>query len=142
MEYATPMRRMFGDLLDTVLFFVTLIIGYIIWWLIILGRGQTPGKQLVGIRAVRRNGDPAGPGTVFVREVVKIVAHFFTIGFFADLILLLIDEEEHRSLSDRVANTVIIRNQPPVIYPDVCADDQRSRLGMDPRIPRDTEHNA
>ena len=115
MEYATPMRRMFGDLLDTVLLFLTLIIGYIIWWLIVLGRGQTPGKQLLGVRAVKRNGDPAGWSTTFVREVVKTVAHFFVIGFFADLILLLIDEEQHRSLSDRVANTVVIRNQPSAI---------------------------
>ena len=110
MEYASPIRRMFANLLDGILFFLTLIIGYLIWWLIVLGRGQTPGKQLLGIRAVKRDGDPAGWGTTFVREVVKNVAHWFIIGFFADAILLLIDEEEHRSLSDRVANTVIVRN--------------------------------
>ena len=119
MEYATPLRRMFGDLLDTVLFFLTLGIGYIIWLLIVLGRGQTPGKQLLGIRAVKRGGEPAGWGITFVREVVKMVAHFFVIGFFADLILLLTDENEHRSLSDRVVNTVVVRNQPDIVQRDV-----------------------
>ena len=110
MEYATPLRRLFANVLDWVLFFLTLVIGYIIWWLIVLGRGQTPGKQLLGIRAIRRDGYPSGWGNTFVREVVKGVAHWFVIGFFADAILLLMDDEEHRSLSDRVANTVIVRN--------------------------------
>ena len=108
MEYASPVRRMFADILDTVLFFLTLVIGYIIWWLIVLGRGQTPGKQLLGIQAVKRDGYPSGWGNTFVREVVKNVAHAFVIGFFADLILLLMDDDEHRSLSDRVASTVIV----------------------------------
>lgn len=112
MEYATPIRRMFANILDAVLFLLTLIIGYIIWWLIVLGRGQTPGKQLLGIRAVKRDGDRSGWGNTFIREVVKAVAHSFVIGFFADVILLLMDDDEHRSLSDRVANTVVIRNQP------------------------------
>ena len=111
MEPASPIRRLFASLLDGLLFFLTLVIGYIIWWLIVLARGQTPGKQLLGIRAINRNGNPAGWGTTFVREVVKAVAHSFIIGFFADAILLLLDDEEHRSLADRVANTVVVRNE-------------------------------
>ena len=109
MEYASPIRRLFADILDTLLFFLTLIIGYIIWWLIVLGRGKTPGKQLLGIQAVKRDGEPAGWGTTFIREIVKLVAHSFVIGFFADAVLLLMDDDERRSLSDRVADTVIVR---------------------------------
>ena len=109
MEYATPLRRIMAKVLDAILFFLTLIIGYIIWWLIVLGRGQTPGKQLLGIRAVKRHGDPAGWGTTFVREVFKTVVHWFIIGLLADLILMLVDEQEHRSISDRVADTVVVR---------------------------------
>ena len=52
MEYATPLRRMIANILDFFLVFLTLFIGYLIWWLIVLGRGQTPGKQLLGIRAI------------------------------------------------------------------------------------------
>jgi phage shock protein PspC (stress-responsive transcriptional regulator) len=44
MESATPLRRLMAYLLDGALFFLTLIVGYIIWWLIVLRRGQTPGK--------------------------------------------------------------------------------------------------
>ena len=40
-------RRVGAYILDFVLFFVTLIIGYLIWWLFTLSRGQTPGKQLL-----------------------------------------------------------------------------------------------
>ena len=109
METASPIRRLFANILDGILFFLTLIIGYIIWWLIVLGRGQTPGKQLLGIYAIKRDGDRAGWGTMFVREVVKLVAHSFVIGFFADAVLLLMDEQDHRSLSDRVAGTIIMR---------------------------------
>ena len=109
METASPIHRLFAWLLDGILFFLTLIIGYIIWWLIVLGRGQTPGKQLLGIYVVKQSGDRAGWGTTFVREVVKAVAHSFVIGFFADAILLLLDDQDHRSLSDRVAGTIVVR---------------------------------
>ena len=109
METASPIRRLFADILDTVLLFLTLIIGYVIWCLIVLGRGQTPGKQLLGIYAIKRDGGRVGWGTMFIREAVKWIAHAFVIGFFADAILLLLDDEEHRSLSDRVAGTIIMR---------------------------------
>ena len=68
MESATPLRRLMAYLLDAALFFLTLIVGYIIWWLIALRRGQTPGKQLLGIRAMHRNGEPAGWLITFVRS--------------------------------------------------------------------------
>ena len=61
-------QRVAAYLLDFVLFFVTLIIGYIIWWLFTLGRGQTPGKRLIGIRVMRTDGTPSLWGWTFVRE--------------------------------------------------------------------------
>ena len=109
METASPVRRLFAHILDWVLFFLLLVIGYLVWWLIVLARGQTPGKQLMGIYAITGNGDRAGWGTMFVREVVKRIAHAFVIGFFADAFFMLLDQEDNRSLSDRVAGTVIVR---------------------------------
>ena len=65
------MGRRFGAwLLEFVLFIVTLGIGYIIWWVIALGRGQTPGKQVVGIRVMRADGTPSKWGWTFIREFV------------------------------------------------------------------------
>lgn len=109
METASPVRRLFAHIIDWVLFFLLFAIGYAIWWLIVLARGQTPGKQLLGIYAITVNGDRAGWGTMFIRQVVKLVAHAFVIGFFADALLMLMDQEENRSLSDRVAGTIIVR---------------------------------
>ena len=111
MNYASPLRRLMAHLLDVILFFLTLIIGYIIWWLIVLGRGQTPGKQLLGIRAVRRDGNRVGWGLMFVREILQFVIWpIGGIGLLADGILVLIDDGEHRSLIDRIVDTVVVRN--------------------------------
>ena len=49
---------------------LALMLGYVIWWLIALGRGQTPGKQLVGIRVIKAGGEPSGWGYTFVREFI------------------------------------------------------------------------
>ena len=111
MNYASPLRRLMAHLLDIILFFLTLIIGYIIWWLIVLGRGQTPGKQLLGIRAMRRDGNRVGWGLMFVREILQFVIWpIGGIGLLADGILVLIDDGEHRSLIDRIVDTVVVRN--------------------------------
>ncbi len=97
-------------MLDFVLVPLTLFIGYIIWLLIVLGRGQTPGKQLVAIRAVRVSGEPAGWGLTFVREVLKWLLHGLgLLGLIADGIVLLMDEKEHRSVIDRVVGTRVVR---------------------------------
>ena len=100
MDYATPMRRLMAHILDGILFLLTLIIGYIIWWLIVLGRGQTPGKQLLGICAVRRDGSRVGWGRMFVREILQSAIHSISggLGLLADAILILLDDREHRSL--------------------------------------------
>ena len=63
-------RRVAAYLLDIVLFFVTLIIGYIIWWLFTLSNGQTPAKQLLKIRVMRVDGTASDWGWTFVREFV------------------------------------------------------------------------
>ena len=49
---------------------LVLMLGYVVWWLIALRRGQTPGKQLVGIRVIKANGEPSGWGYTFVREFI------------------------------------------------------------------------
>ena len=108
-ETASPLRRVVAVLLDVVLVPLTLFIGYIIWWLIVLGRGQTPGKQIVAIRAVRRSGEPTGWGLMFVREVLKWLLHGVgLLGLVADGIVLLMDEKERRSIIDRVVETRVV----------------------------------
>ena len=92
-ETASPLRRLAALLIDFVL---------------VPGRGQTPGKQILAIRAVRRSGEPTGWGLMFVREILKWILHAFTLGLVADGIVLLMDEKEHRSVIDRVVDTRVV----------------------------------
>ena len=48
-----------------------------------------------------------------MREIIKAVALHFVIGFFADVLLMTLDDSESRSLSNRVADTVIIHKRQP-----------------------------
>ena len=51
-ELSSVGKRFGGYLLELVLFIVTLGIGWLIWMLVILGRGQTPAKQIMNMRVV------------------------------------------------------------------------------------------
>src|SRR5205807_6179400 len=64
-------KRFGAYVLDAVLLIVTLIIGWFIWMFIILGKGQTPGKALLGIRVVDANtGRVPSYGTMALRVLV------------------------------------------------------------------------
>ena len=66
---SSSMRRLGAHLLDGLLCFATCFIGWLVWSLIVYGRGQTPGKQLLGMRvAIMTTGTKAGWGRMFVRE--------------------------------------------------------------------------
>lgn len=66
---ASPKHRLGQLLLEYALFIVTLGIGYLVWSLIILGQGQTPGKQVLKLRVYdSTTGKPAKWGHMFIRE--------------------------------------------------------------------------
>ena len=72
---ATQGRRFAGFILDVLLAIFTLAIGWLVWFLIIAGRGQTPAKQILKMRVVREDGQPASYGWMLLREIgVKIIA--------------------------------------------------------------------
>lgn len=55
------------------------------------------------------NGEPAGWGLTFAREVLKWLLHGLgLLGLLANGIVLLMDEEEHRSLIDRIVDTRVV----------------------------------
>ena len=98
---------------------IVIAIGYIVWWLIALGRGQTPGKQIVGIRVIKDNGEPSGWGYTFLREfVIKLLL----VGFLSDAtfgIARLVDylwplwdrAEKMQTLHDKLLGTIVVRNR-------------------------------
>ena len=84
-ELATIGRRLGALVLDGVIGLFTLYIGWIIWSLIVYGRGQTPGKQLVGIYAALVD-DPERRlswGYMFLREFVY---KFLLFGFILSVV--------------------------------------------------------
>lgn len=108
-------QRVAAYLLDIVLFFVTLIIGYIIWWLFSLGRGQTTGKRLIGIRVMRTDGTASLWGWTFVREfLVKILlfqvaADTVSLGLASVIDLLwAFWDKDRQTLHDKIVKTVVV----------------------------------
>ena len=95
------------------------LIGYIVWWLIALGRGQTPGKQIMGIRVIKDNGEPSGWAYTFLREfVIKGllvgILLFQTLGVapLVNYLWPLWDRaEKMQTLHDKLLGTLVVRNR-------------------------------
>lgn len=109
---SSPGRRLGEFVLDTVLMFVTLFIGWLIWAAIVFARGQTPAKQLLGMRVVRlERRAPARWGWMFLREVlakgaVGFLVRVFFIGVILDFWLLW--DRDNQELWDKIAGTVVV----------------------------------
>ena len=94
-----------------------ILLGYIVWWLIALGNGQTPGKQIVGIRVIKDDGSPSNWGYTFLREfVIKLLL----VGFISDMtfgIARLVDylwplwdrAEKMQTLHDKMLGTIVVK---------------------------------
>ena len=79
LELASQGRRLAEYVLELVLFTFTLGIGWLIWLLVVGGRGQSPAKQLLGIHVVREDGNRAGLGWMLLREIVLKWAVFWVL---------------------------------------------------------------
>ncbi|MGH3995362.1 MAG: RDD family protein, partial [Pseudonocardiaceae bacterium] len=77
--------------------------------------GQTWGKQIVGIRAVRDNGQPFELGFGFLREFVVKNLLFVGVGGFFLYIPTIVDwlwplwDDQNRCLHDMVVSTHVVR---------------------------------
>lgn len=118
-------RRLVAYILDIVLVFLTLFIGYLIWWLFTLQWGQTPGKQLLGIRAIRADGTASGWVWTFLREfVIKGLAVGVLNGIFSLIIAIpiftfldpmwAIWDKNRQALHDKVMNTIVVDDRQAV----------------------------
>ncbi len=71
---ASRKRRFAGFIIDQLILNFTIGVGWLVWFLIIAGRGQTPAKQILALRVVREDGRSASYGWMLLREiVVKLV---------------------------------------------------------------------
>lgn len=115
---SSPGKRLGEFLLDVLLIYVTLVIGWLIWLLIVMKDGQTPAKQLLSMRAVNlATHRKATWGTTALREVVRlavaIVAGFTLIGWV--LYFWLLWNRDYQELWDLAADTVVVDDPDGVI---------------------------
>lgn len=103
-------KRLGAHLLDGVLMFCTLFFGWVIWSLLVYSKGQTPGKQLMGMRTVKlATGQRATFGTMFVREwIAKPVIAILGMFTFGIINFWLCWDGNTQELWDKMVSTVVV----------------------------------
>lgn len=117
---ASPGHRIGGYLLEYALAIVTLGIGWFIWWLVLLGKGLTPARSILGLRIVNaKTGELAPNGQVFVRGFVVYFIAFSALSTALSLVLfgmgwlftivsaLLVFRASHQTLWDQITGTTV-----------------------------------
>lgn len=109
-QLATIGRRIGAYFLSILLAIVTLIIGYIIWGLIVWGRGQTPALQVLGMRCWRPDtGRVAGWWWMVLREIIgRFAEGILSVITLLVSFILMATSKDRRCLHDLVAGTVVL----------------------------------
>jgi uncharacterized RDD family membrane protein YckC len=116
-QLASTGRRIGAFFLAIPLWIVTLGIGYVIWGLIIWGRGQTPALQVLGMRCWRpETKRVAGWWWMALREIVGYIVES-VLGIITQLLsfILMMTGRERKSLHDMIAGTVVLRDPNKVL---------------------------
>jgi uncharacterized RDD family membrane protein YckC len=103
-------RRFGAWLLDGLLALVTLGIGWIIWYFVILGNGQSPAKQLLKMRVVKRStGQRPSYGEMALRDLVgKWVLGSVTGGITTLVGGIMILGESRQGIWDKMVDTIVV----------------------------------
>lgn len=115
LEKVTFNRRFWGDsLLESLLFVVTLGVGWLIWLYFTAQKSQTPAKSLLNVYTLdAESGQPVSAGRIWVRDVVVevlligFVNVFVGIAGLVDAAFVLFDKNR-RSVHDHVMNTIVV----------------------------------
>lgn len=108
------MRRAAAHLIEIVIWALILAywyvaIPYVAWLVFALMRGQTPGKQVLGLVAVKSDGTRFSLLRMLIREVFKEIYWVFTLGLGVVIdIMLLVLSDEPRTVADRVMGSTIV----------------------------------
>jgi uncharacterized RDD family membrane protein YckC len=119
-------RRLGGFLLDGLLIACTLVIGWIVWTLIVWTQGQTPAKQLLGMRVVRLDTRThAGWGRMFLRDFVgKLIVAVIgsLIPFIGNVVAdcWLLWDKDKQELWDKIAGTVVVNDPDRSLAPSAA----------------------
>ncbi|KRC65302.1 hypothetical protein ASE12_11325 [Aeromicrobium sp. Root236] len=116
-ELASHGRRIGAYFLAIPLAVVTLGIGYIIWGLIVWGKGTSPALQVLGMKVYRpEQRQTATFGTMALRNIVGGIAQgiLSVITLLVSFILFL-TRPDRRSLPDLIASTVVLHDPNKVL---------------------------
>jgi uncharacterized RDD family membrane protein YckC len=116
-ELASVGRRIGAYFLAIPLIIVTLGIGYLIWGLIVWGRGQTPALQVLGCRCWRTETNRiADWGWMALREVVGgIIEGIWIVGLVS--FILMCTRPDRRAIHDLIAGTIVLHDPNKVLVP-------------------------
>jgi uncharacterized RDD family membrane protein YckC len=119
METTEPLTsagaRLGSYLLDAVLAFVTLGIGWLIWSLIVWGKGTTPGHQILKQYVVdEKTGQTFSWGRMAIREfLVKQllggILAILTVGIYFLVDSLMVVRNDRRTIHDRISGSLVVQ---------------------------------
>lgn len=111
---ASPWARLGATLINGVLVVVTLGVGYLVWALVLWGKGANPGKNMLGLRIVKADsgrvctfGEMLARNFVFGSLVVGLISGA-TLGIGAVVDALMIFGDRHQRLIDKMAGTLVV----------------------------------
>lgn len=114
---ASPGKRLGAFLLDGLIIAVsaiTLFLGWLIWAFIVFGKGQTPGKQLLGLRVVDdESGKVVSYATMALRTLVyELLLGSVTSGVTTIIggVMLVADKDQRQALWDKMASSVVVED--------------------------------
>ena len=110
-------RRIGAYFLAIPLAIVTLGIGYVIWGLIVWGRGQTPALQVLGMRVWRpETGRVAGWWWMALREIIgRIAEGILSIITLLVSFILMLTRKDRMCLHDLIAGTIVLQDPNKVL---------------------------
>ena len=119
---ATPQTRIVAFILDAVLMGVLLGVGWFIWFIMIAGRGTTPGHDLMGQVIVdRKTGQPASLGKMFIREcllkgILSMLLASMTMCINYIVNGAFIFREDRRAIHDHLLGTEVVQQRSTLLY--------------------------
>lgn len=119
-QIATAGRRLGGFLLEWLLIIITLWIGWAIWSVFFSWKkGQTPAKQVMGMRCVKLSADwTASWRTMGLREVIaKPVIGLLSWVTFGIVNFWLVWDDKTQELWDKMAGTIVVNDPAHALDP-------------------------
>ncbi|MEO8456514.1 MAG: RDD family protein [Chloroflexota bacterium] len=99
---APRLARLGAFVIDLALIAVTLVVGWLIWYSVTAREGQSPGKRMLGLRVINRDGTLAQPGKMWLRLGLTVLLSGWLDPAFALL------NRDAKTLHDLICRTLVV----------------------------------